>query len=153
MTCYNKSTFSCICFWLNKKIQFRNGRWYAMEKFDTSSKCLTYDFQGESGKEMFVEQRSTLTGLARLSFDNKAIYKGRLVVPKSSEPANMIVRFPLSKLNNFFIFDIVQLSLPWFRLTVFEIEMINLQPFWSTPFEDAKQINSCWKFQNSNAIK
>ena len=68
-----------------------------MEKFDTSSKCLTYDFQGESGKEMFVEQRSTLTGLARLSFDNKAIYKGRIVVPKSSEPANMIVRFPLSR--------------------------------------------------------
>ncbi len=68
-----------------------------MEKFDTSSKCLTYDFVGESGKEMYVEQRSTLTGLSRLSFDNKAIYKGRLVVPKSSEPANMIVRFPLSK--------------------------------------------------------
>jgi hypothetical protein len=87
-----------------------------MEKFDTSSKCLTYDFQGESGKEMFVEQRSTLTGLARLSFDNKAIYKGRLVVPKSSEPANMIVRFPLSKLkkilNKIFIFDSMQLSLP-----------------------------------------
>ena len=78
-------------------IQFRDGRWYAMEKFDTSSKCLTYDFIGESGKEMYVEQRSTLTGLSRLSFDNKAIYKGRLVVPKSSEPANMIVRFPLSK--------------------------------------------------------
>ena len=69
-----------------------------MEKFDTSSKCLTYDFVGQSDTEMFVEQRSTLTGLSRLSFDNKAIYKGRLVVPKSSDPANMIVRFPLSKL-------------------------------------------------------
>ena len=68
-----------------------------MEKFDTSSKCLTYDIVGDANGEMYVEQRSTLTGLARLSFDNKAIYKGRLVAPKSSDPANMIVRFPLSK--------------------------------------------------------
>ena len=82
-------------------LQFRNGRWYAMEKFDTSSKCLTYDFTGEADGEMFVEQRSTLTGLARLSFDNKAIYKGRLVAPKSTDPANMIVRFPLSELTYF----------------------------------------------------
>jgi len=46
---------------------------------------------------MFVEQRSTLTGLSRLALPNKAIYKGRLVVPAPSDPANMIVRFPLSK--------------------------------------------------------
>ena len=25
-------------------LQFSEGRWYAMEKFDTSSKCFTYDF-------------------------------------------------------------------------------------------------------------
>ena len=83
-----------------------------MEKFDTSSKCLTYDFIGDADSEMFVEQRSTLTGLARLSFDNKAIYKGRLVVPKSSDPANMIVRFPFSKLTKIICFLAWSLNIP-----------------------------------------
>ncbi len=29
-------------------VQFSKGRWYAMEKFGTSSKCLTYTFGGNA---------------------------------------------------------------------------------------------------------
>jgi hypothetical protein len=77
--------------------QFKDGRWYATEKFDTHSKCLTYDFKVDGDGDKYVEQNSVLTGLKRFSVDNKAIYKGRLASPYISEPANMIVKFPLSK--------------------------------------------------------
>lgn len=45
-----------------------------------------------------IEQNSVLTGLKRFSVDNKVKYRGKLSAPYVSEPANMIVRFPLSKL-------------------------------------------------------
>ena len=32
-------------------LQFRSGRWYAAEQFDTRSKCLTYDFDEESNPD------------------------------------------------------------------------------------------------------
>jgi hypothetical protein len=69
-----------------------------MDKFDSSSKCLTYDFIGDAGSEMFVEQRSTSTNLAWPFFDDKVVNKGHLAVPKSTDPANMIVSFPFSEL-------------------------------------------------------
>ena len=47
-----------------------------------------------------MEQTSVLTGLRRFSVDNKVKYRGRLAAPYVSEPANMIVRFTLSKLNS-----------------------------------------------------
>ena len=37
------------------------------------------------------------TGLRRVSVDNKVKYRGRLDAPYVSEPANMIVKFTLSK--------------------------------------------------------
>ena len=50
---FNQSSFSVT--------QFRKGRWYATEQFDTKSKCLTYDFKEEANqanqtqpKEKFV---------------------------------------------------------------------------------------------------
>ena len=78
-------------------MQFRDGVWYATEKFDASNKCLTYEFYTDSDGEYMVEQRSVEDKLNKLSIDNKFIYKGRLTAPYSSEPANMIVKFQLSK--------------------------------------------------------
>ena len=75
----------------------KDGLWYAVEKFDTSSKCLTYEFKDDPNGEYLVEQTSVLTGLRRFSVDNKVKYRGKLVAPYVSEPANMIARFPLSK--------------------------------------------------------
>jgi hypothetical protein len=76
--------------------KFRAGRWYATEKFDTSSKCLTYDFKEDEDGDFLVEQTSVLTGLRRVSVDNKVKYRGRLAAPYVSEPANMLVRFTLN---------------------------------------------------------
>jgi len=76
--------------------KFRAGRWFAIEKFDTSSKCLTYDFKEDEDGDFLVEQTSVLTGLRRVSVDNKVKYRGRLAAPYVSEPANMLVRFSLN---------------------------------------------------------
>jgi len=75
--------------------KFKDGKWYATEKFDTSSQCLTYDFKEENGDRV-VEQTSVLTGLRRVSVDNKVKYRGRLAAPYVSEPGNMVVRFTLN---------------------------------------------------------
>jgi len=76
--------------------KFRSGIWYATEKFDTSSKCLTYQFKEDEDGDFFVEQTSVLTGLRRVSVDNKVKYRGRLDAPYEKEPANMIVKFTLN---------------------------------------------------------
>ncbi|TRY76510.1 hypothetical protein TCAL_11401 [Tigriopus californicus] len=67
--------------------KFREGRWYAMEKFGTTqSKCFTYDFGVDEDGFKFVEQNSVLTGLKRFSIDNKYRYRGRLASPSRAEP-------------------------------------------------------------------
>merc|ERR1712048_697121 len=76
--------------------KFRDGKWFATEKFDTSSKCLTYEFKEDEDGDFLVEQTSVLTGLRRVSVDNKVKYRGRLAAPYVSEPANMLVRFTLN---------------------------------------------------------
>merc|ERR1712020_688172 len=62
--------------------RMKDGLWYAVEKFDTTSKCLTYEFKDDPNGE-------------------------KLVAPYVSEPANMIARFPLSLLGtaSFVILD------------------------------------------------
>jgi len=87
--------------------RMKDGLWYAVEKFDTTSKCLTYEFKDDPNGEYLVEQTSVLTGLRRFSVDNKVKYRGKLVAPYVSEPANMIARFPLSLLGtaSFVILD------------------------------------------------
>lgn len=77
--------------------EFREGRWYAIEKFGTTqSKCLTYDFGEDENGFRFIEQHSAIKGLSRFSVDNKYKYKGRLTAPYRADPGRMVVRFPLS---------------------------------------------------------
>ena len=79
--------------------QFKDGRWFAVEKFDTTqSKCITYDFQEDDAGFKEIVQNSEITSIERLSVDNKFRYVGKLATPSSSNPANMLVRFQLSKL-------------------------------------------------------
>ena len=79
--------------------QFESGRWYAVEKFDTTqSKCITYDFQEDENGFKEIVQNSEITSLERLSVDNKFRYVGKLATPSSSRPADMLVRFQLSRL-------------------------------------------------------
>jgi len=84
--------------------RFSDGIWYATEKFDTHSKCLTYQFKEESSPqcEYVVEQTSVLTGLRRFSVDNKVKYRGCLAAPYN-EKANMIVQFTLNPLTASFV--------------------------------------------------
>ena len=58
---------------------------------------MTYDFKEDEDGDFLVEQTSVLTGLRRVSVDNKVKYRGRLAAPYVSEPANMLVRFSLSE--------------------------------------------------------
>jgi len=76
--------------------KFRAGRWYAAEKFDTKSSCLTYDFKEDEDGDYLVEQTSVLTAARRVSVDNKVKYRGRLAAPDVNEPANMEVKFTLN---------------------------------------------------------
>ena len=61
---------------------------------------MTYEFKEDEDGDFLVEQTSVLTGLRRVSVDNKVKYRGRLAAPYVSEPANMLVRFTLSKYNH-----------------------------------------------------
>lgn len=77
--------------------RFKDGRWYAVEKFDTTqSKCITYDFQEDDAGFKELVQNSEITSIERLSVDNKFRYVGKLATPSTSNPANMLVRFQLN---------------------------------------------------------
>ena len=73
------------------------GRWYAVEKFDTSSRCLTYDFLEDEMGDREIVQTSEISPLKKLTVDNKVKYTGQLTFPRSSTEADMIVKFPLSE--------------------------------------------------------
>jgi len=77
--------------------RFKTGRWYAVEKFDTTqSKCITYDFEEDDSGFKQIVQNSEITSIERLSVDNKFRYVGKLATPSSSTPAHMLVRFQLN---------------------------------------------------------
>jgi len=76
------------------------GRWYAVEKFDTSSRCLTYDFLEDEMGDREIVQTSEISPLKKLTVDNKVKYTGQLTFPRSSTEADMIVKFPLSVLGS-----------------------------------------------------
>jgi len=76
--------------------RFKDGRWYAVEKFDTTqSKCITYNFQEDENGFKEIVQNSEITSLERVAVDNKFRYVGKLATP-SKNPANMLVRFQLN---------------------------------------------------------
>ncbi|XP_054265997.1 apolipoprotein D-like [Macrosteles quadrilineatus] len=73
------------------------GKWYAIQKIHTVSRCLTYSFTPSSVPEEFnLEQVSEHPVLGLADVDNKYHYLGHLSVPSPSTPAEMIVKFPLS---------------------------------------------------------
>jgi len=77
--------------------RFKAGKWYAVEKFDTTqSKCITYDFEEDDSGFKQVVQNSEITSIERLTVDNKFRYIGKLATPSSTNPANMLVRFQLN---------------------------------------------------------
>jgi len=76
------------------------GRWYAVEKFDTSSRCLTYDFDEDEMGERSIVQTSEINTLKKLTVNNKVKYTGKLTFPRSTQQADMIVKFPLSVLGS-----------------------------------------------------
>ena len=57
-----------------------------------------------------VVQTSVLNPLKKLTVDNKVVYTGKLTFPRSSTPADMIVKFPLSKNLGFDFFNCLFLS-------------------------------------------
>ena len=83
---------------LHHCLQFKQGTWYAVEKFGTKqAKCVTYDFQEDDFGFREVVQHSENTLMERLTFDNNVRYVGKLASTSSSTPADMIVRFQLSE--------------------------------------------------------
>merc|ERR1711988_354391 len=87
--------------------KFSDGIWYVTEKFDTNSRCLTYEFKTNSLGYKSIEQINQIPYTNKLGIDNHYIYTGKLYTPQESKPANMIVRFPLNIIgsSNFVVLD------------------------------------------------
>lgn len=73
------------------------GKWYVIQKTSTGSKCLTdtYAKTNETGKYV-IQQVSEHLILGLTSLNHEYTYEGIITVPDSSDPATMVVRFPLS---------------------------------------------------------
>jgi len=76
--------------------KFSDNLWYVTEKFDTKSTCLTYRFKLDNFGFKSVEQVRQLPIKDVIGVDHDYIYTGKLFVPDESNPAKMIVRFPLN---------------------------------------------------------
>lgn len=73
------------------------GKWYVIQKTSTGSKCLTdtYAKTNETGKYV-IRQVSEHLLLGLTTLNHEYTYEGIITVPDSSDPARMVVRFPLS---------------------------------------------------------
>jgi len=76
--------------------KFSDGIWYVTEKFDTNSRCLTYEFKTNSLGYKSIEQINQIPYTNTLGIDNHYIYTGKLYTPQESIPSKMIVKFPLN---------------------------------------------------------
>jgi len=76
--------------------RFSSDLWYVTEKFDTKSTCLTYRFKVDSYGFKNVEQVRQLPIKDVIGVDHDYRYTGKLFVPDESNPAKMVVRFPLN---------------------------------------------------------
>jgi hypothetical protein len=72
-----------------------------IQKTSTGSKCLTdtYAKTNETGKYV-IQQVSEHLILGLTSLNHEYTYEGIITVPDSSDPATMVVRFPLSEYNS-----------------------------------------------------
>jgi len=76
--------------------KFSDGIWYVTEKFDTNSRCLTYEFKTNSLGYKSIEQINQIPYTNKLGIDNHYIYTGKLYTPQESMPSKMVVKFPLN---------------------------------------------------------
>jgi len=76
--------------------RFSEGRWYVTRKFSTKSSCLTYEFKTDEQGFKSIEQIRQLPFKDAVGVDHDYKYTGKLYAPKESEPAKMVVRFPLN---------------------------------------------------------
>jgi hypothetical protein len=69
-----------------------------IQKTSTGSKCLidTFAKTNETGKYV-IQQVSEHLILGLTSLNHEYTYEGIITVPDSSDPARMVVRFPLSE--------------------------------------------------------
>ncbi|XP_071450534.1 apolipoprotein D-like [Hetaerina americana] len=73
------------------------GKWYVIQKTSTASKCIFYNFTlGEEPGEYRIVQASEHFLLGLTNVDHAYVYTGALRMKNHSNPADMIVRFPLS---------------------------------------------------------
>ena len=104
---------------LHHCLQFKQGTWYAVEKFGTKqAKCVTYDFQEDDFGFREVVQHSENTLMERLTFDNNVRYVGKLASTSSSTPADMIVRFQLSQCTCLSRYNIIEKITSTFEISI-----------------------------------
>lgn len=73
------------------------GIWYVIQKTDTASTCVTYNFtKTDEPDEYLLEQNSQHFILGLTPLKHQYHYTGHLSVPDSSIPARMTVKFPLN---------------------------------------------------------
>lgn len=88
--------------------RFKEGRWYAIEKFDTSqSRCLTYDFTNDAAGFRVLEQNGEFKDVDRLGLENKYTYRGRITEGLRTNAGQMKIRFTLNpfKPMDFYVMD------------------------------------------------
>jgi len=87
--------------------KFSSGVWYVTQKFATKSTCLTYEFKTDNLGFKSIEQVRMIPYTDKLGIDNSYTYTGKLYTPQESQPARMIVRFPLNLIGsaNFLVMD------------------------------------------------
>jgi len=80
--------------------RFSDGRWYVTRKFSTKSSCLTYEFKTDNLGFKSIEQIRQLPFKDAIGVDHEYKYTGKLFVPQESQPAKMVVRFPLNAIGS-----------------------------------------------------
>ncbi|XKL64706.1 hypothetical protein PGB90_004792 [Kerria lacca] len=72
------------------------GKWYAIQKTSTASRCMVYNFQKTEYRLRYKVQQLSENPVIGMVKDNTYKYTGNLEIIDESEPANMVVKFPLN---------------------------------------------------------
>ncbi|XP_022241422.1 apolipoprotein D-like [Limulus polyphemus] len=86
---------------LNKFI----GQWYVIQRFQSSSQCLTQNITVEDG-DYYLSENGQLLSSDLLGINQVSTHEGKLLVPKKDSPSKMVVDFPLTFITKSFMTNI-----------------------------------------------
>lgn len=72
------------------------GKWYAIQKTSSSSRCIMYNFGQTDLRKQFTVQQISENGVIGVVKDNTYKYRGVLETSDEKSPSDMTVKFPLN---------------------------------------------------------